>query len=255
MTRRARAVPALGGGGGGGGGGGSVIPTPPAAGLLFTSTGNTPGAFDWEAAGGFKITSFGGITQRVRRGATVHNPNWTAGYSESPDSTSLTWTNPTGSQTLTAGQTSGTIAADFTSDVNAATSVVTLHATRGATSGAVSQAITFCSSVLYNVAGVDPDAITIDAAWIDANLTTEVLQTAPAGTYNESAIGADNVAVIARPSAFADGVWRNQSGLVQIPIVLGTVADWVNADGVTESMVLLQFGSPGAAASYTWSAS
>lgn len=235
-----------------GGGGGGALPPAPEAGDVLTSTaaGPVPPNAAWLPPGGFQILSFTGIARTVRRGATVATPPWAATFNTPPDAQSLTWTNPSGSQTLTPNTLSGNVPQSFTSNANNATSIVTLHASKGAVSKTLAQTMTWASSVLDNPNGVDLATVALTAAWINANLTRETLETTTAGSFAVAPTGS-NVWVVTTPTAFGAGVWR-AAGFIQTPTFLGTVAAWTNANGVVESQDLYAFSS--AAETYVWSA-
>lgn len=250
---------------GSGGGGGSTVPPTPAnsVGYVLTSTNNTGGSepaitsSDWEPAGGFAISSFSkthGATFEL--GADDTNPQFTAAYSELPDSASIIYTQQSGSPlVLSTPFTSGTINKTFTSTANAATATFTLSAVKGASTKTSTLTDTWAYGFLSDI--VLTTSVAATQAFLDtmrADFGAQ-LHTVIAGTYLAGqTVGIGEISCIATPTALGTPVFKDKNGLITSPVLVGTVAGYMNPFGVVVSMDLYTVGGV-AIGTVSWSLS
>lgn len=225
-----------------------TVPTPPAAGLLLTSTGNAPGDYDWEPAGGFAITTFSkthGALFEV--GATDVSPQFTVAYSELPDSAQIIYTQQPGSPLVLASPyTSGTIAQTFTSNVNGATASFQLSAVKGASTKTSTLTDTWGLPFLSAIEATGSVAATQGFLDTMRGANAAQIHTTIAGTYLAGqSVGGGQISCIATPTALGTPTFKDINGLVVTPTLVGTVAGYVNPFGVTISMDLYTVGGVG----------
>lgn len=231
-------------GGGGGGGSGGNVPQPPAAGLLLTSTGTGPNSFDWEPAGGPGITGFSKTNGSLFEvGASDVSPQFTASYNTPASSAQIAYTGASGSPlVLSSPFTTGVIAHTFTSSTNGASDSFTLNAVIDGQTKTAALTDTWALPYLSLIAAT---GATANQSFLDTMRAGNgaQLHTSNGGTYlNGQNVGAVNISYIATPTAAGTPTFKDKNGLVTSPVVVGTIAGYVNPFGVTVPMTLYSVG-------------
>lgn len=138
---------------------------------------------------GFSVSSFTGPTTTQETGATITTPSFTATYSATPSSASVSDNVGAGSTAWSNPYTSGTRAGSFTKSTSGQSVTFTLSAVRGGTTATKTLTVTWASRVFYGVATI-PGAY--NEAFIEG-LASSVVSTTRARTIAVTASGAQHV--------------------------------------------------------------
>ena len=239
----------------GGGGGGGVPPVPAnSAGVdiltSINSTGSSQPALTgsaWLPSGGYAILSFAknhGATFEV--GFTDVSPTFTASYNVTPNSAEIVYTQQAGSPlVLVTPFTSGQILETFVSDTNGVTATFTLEAVFP--TGTKTSVLTDTWGLPFLEIIDTTTNVVATQAYLDTMRAAHAAQvhTTATGTYLAGlTVGAGQISAIAIPTALDVGVvWTdNETGLPVSPSFIGTVAGYMNPQGIVVSMNLYTVG-------------
>jgi hypothetical protein len=221
----------------------------PASGDLLTYDGT-----EWvgEPSGGFAITSFavtGGFGTVVEVGTSITDPTATIGYNETPDSATLTWTNPSGSEALTTPFTSGTLSATFTSATNGATSSATISATKDSSTPTRSVTTTWAGAV---VAGPETDPSTPgQALWNALAAANKLVRTTIGGSFAISCTGSQIPTGAVLTSLGRLPTIKDQNGFTYPATSLGAAT--IAENGTSQNYTFFVWATDGADATFTFS--